>query len=451
MAKKRPQKDKEKEKIKEGEPKGISGLYNLGNSCYLNSILQCLLHLPEIITYMNSPKLEEDLQYNKKVNEPLSEKDKERQELHYKLLSEFEKLLNQLWEGYSKKDLLKIFKKNDDNSNKDEQTEKKENQEEEKSYKNYANINYNTKNYLVPKEFKKVLSEIFPQFAGEYQQDAHEVLTSILDSFHLALNKTFNEGGLKICSSYSSIFENNLLLIKTQSALADISDKAVNDSFIEDTFFGQLSSIFTCFKCHKKISETYEPFSSLELTIPIEKNINLYILPLNPNDKEQIKLNININDNMSYDDLYTQVSKITGYTFEKYIIYWQNENKRKIQNKKLRTLRSSKNVNKENNYKNSMFEHYENEDIIINECNIDKCQNFMNFKTNELVLMENYNDSFFLKSSLENNFYYEYNLEIKMINNNKSTSNIYNNQENIPRVFNISLLEKKREKKKEKK
>ena len=113
MSKKRPQKEKEKEKIKikDGEPKGISGLLNLGNSCYLNSILQCLLHLPEFIIYMNSSKLKEDLEYNKTINQLLSEKEKEKQELNYKLINEFDKLIKQIWEGYSIKDLLKVLKK----------------------------------------------------------------------------------------------------------------------------------------------------------------------------------------------------------------------------------------------------------------------------------------------------------------------------------------------------
>ena len=67
-------------------------------------------------------------------------------------------------------------------------------------------------------------------------------------------------------------------------------------------------------------------------------DINLYILPLNrgENKKEQIKLNMTINDNMSYDDIYKEMSKIIGYNFDDYVIYWknnlkQNDNKKREQ------------------------------------------------------------------------------------------------------------------------
>ena len=248
MSKKKSQKDREKERIKDGEPKGISGLLNLGNSCYLNSILQCLLHLPEFIIYMNSPKLNDDLEYNKSINKDLSNNEKEKQELHYKLVKEFELLIKQIWKGYPLKDLLKSINNHEIKSL--EGIEEKSNPNNDNN--NNIIINNNTKYYLEPREFKKILSEAFPQFDGYLQQDAHEVLTSILDSFHLALNKSFNEGGLLITKSISDI---NLLARKTLSFLADASHRAVNDSFIEDNFFGQLSTIFTCYKCHKKLNE----------------------------------------------------------------------------------------------------------------------------------------------------------------------------------------------------
>ena len=437
MAKKRPKKDKEREMIKEGEPKGLIGLLNLGNSCYLNSILQCLFHLPEIIIYINSPKLNEDLEFNKTINKLLSEKEREKQELNYKLIIEFEQLLKQIWEGYPVKDLIKILKEKNNNNCNNKSGEPINEETEENINNNNNSYILNSKYYLEPREFKKILSEIFPQFEGKYQQDAHEVLTSILDSFHLALNKSFNEGGLLISSDF---IDSSLLLRKTQSCLADASHRAVNDSFIEDTFFGQLSSIFMCYKCHKKLNETYEPFSSLELTIPIEKTINLSILSLDHNKKEQIKLSININDMMSYDDLYNQVNKITGYSFENYLIYWPNEMKKQNKCSKTRILRSTnKNNSSFSHFKTNLFGNYENDDYIINEFNWDKCQNFISYKTNELIIMENYDKSFY-NSNNEEEYTYEYYLEIKVLNDNKNSSKNLKNLDNIPRIFKVYLL-----------
>jgi hypothetical protein len=145
---------------------------------------------------------------------------------------------------------------------------------------------------------------------------------------------------------------------------------------------------------------------------------------------------------MSYEDLYNQINKITGYNFENYIFYWPNDVQKKNGNIKKRNLRSSKKNNNENNNMINKFSIYENEDIIINESNIDKCHDYINFKTNELIIMENYGINQFTPNNIDRCSIYEYNLEIKILKNNKSNNNInYNNLDNIPRIFKVHLLE----------
>ena len=46
----------EKNKYKKYEPNSIFGLPNLGNSCYMNSFIQILLHSPNFIEILNENK-----------------------------------------------------------------------------------------------------------------------------------------------------------------------------------------------------------------------------------------------------------------------------------------------------------------------------------------------------------------------------------------------------------
>ena len=54
------------------------------------------------------------------------------------------------------------------------------------------NNNNNNNNQIIPNDFKNSLQSIYPEFGKNIQQDSHEVLTNILDSLHLALNKKIN-------------------------------------------------------------------------------------------------------------------------------------------------------------------------------------------------------------------------------------------------------------------
>lgn len=118
---------------KDDIPLGLCGLRNLGNTCFMNSALQCLSNTTPLRQYFLDDTFRDEI--NK--NNPLGMKGQ--------VADQFGTLLKQIWSG------------EDD--------------------------------VLSPKSFKHTISKFAPQFEGFNQHDAHELLSFVLDGLHEDLNR----------------------------------------------------------------------------------------------------------------------------------------------------------------------------------------------------------------------------------------------------------------------
>ncbi|XP_015080186.1 ubiquitin carboxyl-terminal hydrolase 8 [Solanum pennellii] len=111
---------------------GLTGLQNLGNTCFMNSALQCLAHTPKLVDYFLGD-------YKREINHdnPLGMKGE--------IASGFGDLLKKLWAPGASP--------------------------------------------VAPKTFKVKLSHFAPQFSGFNQHDSQEVLAFLLDGLHEDLNR----------------------------------------------------------------------------------------------------------------------------------------------------------------------------------------------------------------------------------------------------------------------
>lgn len=87
--------------------KGTSGLYNLGNTCYINSILQCLLHLSEFRNYIIDNLYKDDMIENIKeqINNSSNPSLKNNLEILSKLVNtkivyQIDRIFSSLWQNF---------------------------------------------------------------------------------------------------------------------------------------------------------------------------------------------------------------------------------------------------------------------------------------------------------------------------------------------------------------
>lgn len=203
-------------KFTKDSKKGVCGLQNLGNTCFMNSSLQCLSNTYELTQYFLSNEFLKDL--NK--NNPLG--------TGGYLISGYSELIKELWMG--------------------------------------------TESYVSPWDLKKVIGKFAPQFSGYSQQDSQELLSYLLDGLHEDLNRVIKKPFVEDIE-FKGQKDEDLSLESWSNYLKR------NQSIIIDLFAGQYKSRLDCPDC-SKISITFDPFLSVSLPVPhvITSNVSFFLI-----------------------------------------------------------------------------------------------------------------------------------------------------------------------------
>lgn len=211
---------------KSGKTVGTVGLANLGNTCYMNSALQCIRSVEELTKYFLADEAEKELN----TENPLGKGGNVA--LVYNAL------------------LRELYKEPPPSS-------------------------------ITPRQFKNTFGRYFGSFSGYGQQDSQEFLGILLDALQEDLNRVKKKPYIEKPDSTDEMVDNPAELKKMAKEVWDIT-KRRDDSVIGDLFTGMYKSTLVCPDC-AKVSITFDPFSTVTMQLPIENTWGheVFFFPLN--------------------------------------------------------------------------------------------------------------------------------------------------------------------------
>jgi len=269
--------------------RGLSGLRNIGNTCYMNSIIQCISSLDIFRSWLISHKFETRLFIN--IACKLAEINRKKQKLDndakVHVSPQDINVMMQSTVVYNLAELLKGM--------------------------------WGQNSIVTPKSFKKAIGDICPTFRGYNQNDSQELLNLIIDKVHEETEKktvqvTYKnipecvqnyievysecidklndpdididtkEKYLKYLNDYKKEHTNDVII--SNAYISWKKHVQTSHSIITDLFTGLFFNKITCDECNS-ISSSFEPFTSLSIQTKITGNTTL-IESMNEFTKEEI-------------------------------------------------------------------------------------------------------------------------------------------------------------------
>mmetsp|Transcript_4923 Transcript_4923/g.7180 ORF Transcript_4923/g.7180 Transcript_4923/m.7180 type:complete len:655 (+) Transcript_4923:778-2742(+) len=197
---------------------GRVGLNNLGNTCFMNSAIQCLSHAAPLTRHFLTNRFRNDLN----SSNPLG--------TGGKLALAYDAVLKEVWLG---------------------------------GHKNAC---------MSPTTLKRAVAVFAPRFAGVSQHDAMEFLAYLLDGLHEDLNRVKNAPYVEMPDATTG------QRLSISGAEAWDAYRRRNDSLVMDTFYGQFKSTCVCPRC-SKVSVSFETFNHVSLEIP-QQQITTRTIPV---------------------------------------------------------------------------------------------------------------------------------------------------------------------------
>ncbi|XP_065058789.1 ubiquitin carboxyl-terminal hydrolase 15-like [Rhopilema esculentum] len=236
---------------------GLCGLSNLGNTCFMNSALQCLSNTAPLAKYFIAGNYKNELN----PQNPLG--------MRGEIAIAYAELMLQIWSGHH--------------------------------------------SFVSPRNFKVAVGRFAPQFSGYQQQDSHELLAFLLDGLHEDLNRVKKK-------PYVEIPDHDGRPDDELAHEAWANHQLRNCSIIVDLFHGLFKSTVVCPMC-SKISVTFDPFCYLSLPLPVvkERSLSIVFVPLE-STKRPVLMKVVVPKAGTVSDLTVVVAKMTGVEASKLVI-----------------------------------------------------------------------------------------------------------------------------------